>query len=539
MRTIRDPRFTAEYNERRRFRGASSFVPNRHLGAADRYARRMGEPLASLTAGMPIPFGGDRFTTVPEDLAAAFEPGDRLVIVQDSGALLHVPAAEAEVAERAVGAAVDAFAQMGSVSDDSITGFYEQFATRLEDDASFAPIAEANRADVASARDRGRSTTRLELSDRMRSDMIAGLRTWAGTPSLRNRVEETIEHPGWKVDQVTSGLGVVGFVFEGRPNVFADATGVLRSGNTVVFRIGSDALGTAEAIVEHALEPALAAAGLPVGAVSLVASASRAAGWAMFSDSRLALAVARGSGAAVGQLGSVARQAGIPVSLHGTGGAWIVAAPDADAEVFAAAVYNSLDRKVCNTLNTCCIVRERANDLVPVFLDALDRAGDRRGATTKLHVVAEQQEHIPPTWFEHTPIGRAEGDVVEPRTSLLSWADLGREWEWESSPEVTLAIVDSVDHAVELFNSLSPRFAASLISPDPDAHERFFAAVDAPFVGNGFTRWVDGQYALDRPELGLSNWEFGRLFARGGVLSGDSVFTVRCRVTQTDPTIGR
>ena len=331
----------------------------------------------------------------------------------------------------------------------------------------------------------------------------------------------------------------MGFVFEGRPNVFADATGVLRSGNTVVFRIGSDALGTAKAIVEHALNPALDEAGLPLGAVSLVASAAHAAGWALFSDSRLALAVARGSGAAVSQLGSVARQAGIPVSLHGTGGAWIVAGDAANADVFGEAVYNSLDRKVCNTLNTCCIVRDRADELVPAFLDAIQRAGERRGAATKLHVVAEQTDVVPAEWFAPTAIGRAEGDVVEPQTSTLSWDDLGREWEWETSPEVTLAIVDSADHAIDLFNSLSPRFAASLISDDVDAHQRFFERIDAPFVGNGFTRWVDGQYALDRPELGLSNWEFGRLFGRGGVLSGDSVYTVRCRVTQTNPSIGR
>ncbi len=63
--------------------------------------------------------------------------------------------------------------------------------------------------------------------------------------------------------------------------------------------------------------------------------------------------------------------------------------------------------------------------------------------------------------------------------------------------------------------------------------------IDAPFVGDGFTRWVDGQYALDRPELGLANWQSGRLFGRGGILSGDSVFTLRTRVTQTDPHLAR
>ena len=104
---------------------------------------------------------------------------------------------------------------------------------------------------------------------------------------------------------------------------------------------------------------------------------------------------------------------------------------------------------------------------------------------------------------------------------------------------MTLAIVDDVDHAVHLFNHLSPRFVASLVTDDESELDRFFAAIDAPFVGNGFTRWVDGQYALDRPELGLSNWQFGRLFGRGGILSGDSVFTVRSRVTQYDVDLRR
>ena len=495
--------------------------------------------LQSLTAGMPIVFGGNQVTTVPEALANAFSPGDHLVVVQTTGDLLHVPADVAAIAHNAVGAAVDAFGQMGSVSDAEISNFFERFAQRLEDDASFAPIAAANVTDMEAARAKGRSTTRLELTATMREDMISGLRGWATQPSGRGDAVDTVEHDGWTIEQVRAGLGVVGFVFEGRPNVFADACGVIRSGNTVVFRIGSDALGTAEAIVEHALTPALAEAGLPAGAASLVASASRAAGHAMFSDDRLSLAVARGSGAAVAQLGAVARQAGVSVSLHGTGGAWMVASENADAERFAAVVEHSLDRKVCNTLNTCCIVRSDLDRLLPVFLDALDQSGKNRSATAKLHVVAEHASLLPDSWFEDAEIGRAEGRVVEPRTSTLGWDDLGTEWEWEDSPEVTLAIVESIDHAVELFNAQAPRFVATLVSADAGEQDAFFAAVDAPFVGDGFTRWVDGQYAFNRPELGLSNWEFGRLFGRGGVLSGDSVYTVRSRVRQLNAGVHR
>ena len=76
-------------------------------------------------------------------------------------------------------------------------------------------------------------------------------------------------------------------------------------------------------------------------------------------------------------------------------------------------------------------------------------------------------------------------------------------------------VVASVADAVALFNRYSPHFAASLVSNDQALHDEFYQTIDAPFVGNGFTRWVDGQFAFDQPELGLSNWQAGRLFARG------------------------
>ncbi|MGI9585118.1 MAG: aldehyde dehydrogenase family protein [Acidimicrobiia bacterium] len=489
---------------------------------------------------MPIVWGGNQISRVSSDLASAFADGDSLLVMQHSGELLHIPREAQDLAESAVTAAVAAFGRMGAVSDDQITRFYLDFAANLADDTRFAHIEEANRQDIASAHDRNRSTTRLVLDERMRTDMIEGLKGWAEAPSGRGRVQDTIEHEGWTLDHVVDGLGVIGFVFEGRPNVFADATGVLRGGNTVVFRIGSDALGTARAIVSHALTPALASSGLPAGAASLVASASRASAWAMMADPRLSLAVARGSGAATTQLGAVARQAGNAVSLHGTGGGWIVAAPDADPQALGAAVYHSLDRKVCNTVNTVCIPEGQAADLVPVVLHALDRAAERLNTNAKLHVLDTSASWVPEEWFDSTvPISRAGGMIDEPKAETLGEAALGEEWEWEQSPEVTLAVVGDVDHAMELFNKYSPRFVVSLVSEDRDLHQRFFAGVDSPFVGNGFTRWVDGQYALNRPELGLSNWQGGRLFGRSGILSGDSAYSIRLRVTQDDPDIGR
>jgi glutamate-5-semialdehyde dehydrogenase len=479
-------------------------------------------PLETLAPGMPILFGGDKLTHVGADLAARFAPGDRLIVVQETGALLHVPASTHGEVSAAVARAADAFAALADIDDNAITRFFDAFAEALESEPAWALIAAANADDVAGASARGRPTTRLVADGRMRADMIAGLRAWRDAPATRERLVERVDHEGWSVAQVTAPLGVVGFVFEGRPNVFADAAGVIRSGNTVVFRIGSDALRTARAIAEHALAPALAAAGLPPGAAVLIDDADRAAGWALFADPRLSLAVARGSGPAVSQLGAVARQSGTPVSLHGTGGAWLIADPSADAGRFAAAVLHSLDRKVCNTLNVCCVPRARAADLAPVFLDAVRRAGERRGRGARVHLA---EPGPPPT----------PGVTIETHPAL----DLGHEWEWDDTPEVTFVVVDDVAAAVALFNAHSPRFVASLIAEDAAAQARFYAAVDAAFVGDGFTRWVDGQFAFDRPELGLSNWQGGRLFARGGVLSGDGVYTVRTRMTQRDVDLHR
>ena len=486
--------------------------------------------LTQLEVGQPIPFGGDRVTTVPAELAERFAAGDRLIVVQATGALLHVPAAVADVVDASVAAATEAFAELARCDDDQISAFFTNFAERLDDESVVSAIVEANRLDVESATARGRSTTRLLLDDAMRRGMIAGLDSWSASPSRRSDEVGHIDHDGWEVFAHRAPLGVVGFVFEGRPNVFADACGVLRTGNTVVFRIGSDALGTARAIIEHAVTPALAAAGMPAGAVQLVDSPTHAAGHALFADPRLGLAVARGSGAAVAELGAVATQSGIPVSLHGTGGAWMIAGASADPATLRLAVEHSLDRKVCNTLNVCAVPADRAAELVPVVLDGLDAAARNRGAAPRLHVVNGSERWVPSAWFDRqVPIERADGVHQEPAASSLDRDGLAIEWEWEQSPEMTLVVVDDLAQAVTLCNRYSPRFVASLIADDEHEQLDFYDAVDAPFVGDGFTRWVDGQYALDAPELGLSNWQGGRMLGRGAILSGDSVHTVRYR----------
>lgn len=453
---------------------------------------------------VPVPATAEVHLLVGEKLVPLpkLDSGDRLVPLAEFGELVVISKAAAEAARAAVARATAALTPLAEASDAAILNFFEGFAARLEDPRVFAEIQRANALDVESARARGRATGRLELSERMRKDMIAGLRVWQSAPARVGEVIERRQADGYLIERRRAPLGVVAFVFEGRPNVFADAAGVLRNRNAAVFRIGGDALGTAIAIEEHALRPALLAAGLPEGALGLVRSKEHAAAHALFSERALRLAVARGSGRTVALLGAIAKQHGIPASLHGTGGAWMFIEASANPELVYNAVRNSLDRKVCNTLNVLVLQRAALETLGPV----VERALREVNATVAV-------------------VPGSEG-VVSAERSIAESA-LGQEWEWDRVPELSFVVAEDLAHAVSLINRYSPKFVASILSERPGAFDAFYAAVEAPYVSNGFTRWVDGQWAWQRPELGLTNWETGRLLGRSGFLSGDDLTSVR------------
>ena len=480
---------------------------------------------------------GTHVIEINDEFSQSLEEGDIVLGIAATGSLKRIPSLTQSMVSDAVAHALSAFEALSACPDDAVNAFFDEAASLLANDDVFDEIAQANSADVSTARNRGRSTTRLVLSSKMRSDMVAAFRMWRDLELTREEKVSEVVHDGWVVEQWRSPLGVIGFVFEGRPNVFADATGVLKTGNTVVFRIGSDALGTANAIMRRVIRPALQKAGLPQNSVVLVDSPEHAAGWALFSDSRLALAVARGSGSAVAELGSIAQQAGVSVSLHGTGGAWMVVGEACDSARLADVVEHSLDRKVCNTLNVVCVTASRAQELVPIVYESARRAGRTRGHAPRIHAVGGVMELLPAG--ELASVIRDGQSVSEPMVSVATHDVLGREFEWEENPEFSIVIVDSIEEAVDLFNQYSPQFIVTVVSESEDEFQSVWNRANAPFVGDGMTRWVDGQFALLRPELGLSNWENGRLFARSGILSGDSAFTVRLRARQSNPQLHR
>ena len=485
------------------------------------------EKVDALEAGQRI-LCGNQWVRVSQELADAFQPGDSLIALQEMRELLRMTATDLKIADAAVTEAAEAFTALAHVGDEQISRFYEKFAELLADNNLFHYVQVANDVDVESALVKGRSVTRLRIDEKMRNDMVEGLLMWSQLDLARDLVLSNIEHDGWNVEVVRAPLGVVGFVFEGRPNVFADATGVLRTGNTVVFRIGSDALGTARAISKHMLVPALIASGLPEKSVVLIDSPTHGAGWALFSHSGLSLAIARGSGNAVAQLGAVARQSGTAVSLHGTGGAWMIIGQSADADDIASFVMNSLDRKVCNTLNVVAMTSDASVHNIQAVMKGISHAATHRNTHAIVHV-----SHTSKKFLDSCDI---------PINVNIEWSnniDYALEYEWEDQPELALSFESSLHDCVVSFNAYSPQFIVSCLSQDQRDHDLIWRECNAPFVGNGFTRWVDGQYALNRPELGLSNWQGGRLLARGGVLSGDGVHTVRLRVQQTDSDVRR
>ena len=324
--------------------------------------------------------------------------------------------------------------------------------------------------------------------------------------------------------------------------MFADATGVLRTGNTVVFRIGSDALGTAGRSSSTRSARRSPRAGLPRGhdqpgrarrATPPGGRCSPTGGWP--SPSPAGRAPPSPSSAR-----SPARPAPRSACTAPAARGWSPHRTPTPTRFAGRGRALARPQGVQHAERLLHPAR-RAPDLVGVFLDALDEAAApsrHRGAAARRGAVTAR---VPAERFadrgEDPPgrrrarraggVGLADGRA-RPRVGVGAHAGGHARRRRRRRPRPSRC-------ATATARTSSPRS----ISDDPAEHERFYAAVDAPFVGDGFTRWVDGQYALDTPELGLSNWQGGRLFARGGVLSGESVFTVRHRAIITDPDLHR
>ena len=364
-----------------------------------------------------------------------------------------------------------------------------QMARGLEE--KVAPVLEANRADLARGQAAGLTPAfldRLTLSEARIEGMAAGLRQVAALPDPVGETVEAWRRPnGIDISRVRVPLGVIGFIYESRPNVTADAAGLcLKSGNAVLLRGGSEALASNAAIV-NVLGKAVEKAGLPADAVQVVDTADRAAVMAMLTLDRLIDLIIPRGGEEFVRL--VAERATVPVLKHDKGLCHVYVDGSADLDMAAALAVNSKAQRVsvCNAMETLLVDSAVAAAFLPRAAARLREAGvEMRGDDRTRALV---------------PDARPATDV---------------DWDTEYLDYiVAIRVVDGLDAAIEHIRHHGSGLAEAIVTSDLRSARRFTREVDAAAVlVNASTRLVDGSQFGMGAEMGIST---SRLHARGPV----------------------
>jgi len=348
-------------------------------------------------------------------------------------------------------------------------------------------ILEANELDVSRAEANGTSTAlidRLRLSPDRIAGMVEGLRELAALPDpVGDVVRGWSNANGVQVRQVRVPFGVVGIIYEARPNVTADAGGIcLKSGNAALLRGSSSAAQSNAAIVE-ALRAGLVDAGLPADAIQLVPGPREVTGELMAARGLVDVLIPRGG---AGLIDTVVRNSQVPVIETGVGNCHIFVDADADEQMALAVVINAKTQRpsVCNAAETLLVHADIADSFVPKVLDALVEHGVIVHGDTR---VAAYGEIIP----------AEEHDFAEEYLSL----------------DIAVAIMDSLDDALQHIRRYSTGHSETIITESQRAAARFTAEVDAAAVlVNASSRFVDGGEFGFGAEIGISTQ---KLHARG------------------------
>ncbi|HZO38270.1 MAG TPA: glutamate-5-semialdehyde dehydrogenase [Methylomirabilota bacterium] len=353
-----------------------------------------------------------------------------------------------------------------------------------------AALLEANGADVERARGRVAKAflDRLTLTESRIEEMAQGLREIATLPDPVGAVVESWRRPnGMEISRVRVPLGVIGFIYESRPNVTADAAGLcVKSGNAVVLRGGSEAIESNIAIAA-VLSKALEKVGAPADAVQFVDTTDRAAVSALLElDELVDLIIPRGGEELVRW---VSRTSRVPVLKHDKGVVHVFVDADADVATAAAIVVNAKAQRpsVCNALETLLIHRDGAARLLPTLAARLSEAGVAlRGCPQTLALVPGL-----------TPATDADWDA--------EYLDL----------VLAIRVVDDLDAAIEHIARHGTGLAEAIVTNDLGHARRFTREVDAAAVlVNASTRLVDGGQFGMGAEMGIST---SRVHARGPV----------------------
>lgn len=369
------------------------------------------------------------------------------------------------------------------------SGALQAIARRIEQQRP--ALKQANALDLQAAGEKGIGEAliaRLRLDEGAIDRMIEGVLQLDGLPDPVGEITGLSRRPtGIQVGRMRAPLGVVGIIYESRPNVTVDAAALcLKSGNACILRGGSDALQSNLSLAA-CIDAALDEAGLPAAAVQLIRTPDRAAvGELLKLDAWVDLIVPRGG---KGLIERVARESRIPVLKHLDGVCHLYIDDAADPEMALALAVNSKTEKyaVCNALETLLIAEGIASQLLPGLGERFGQAGvELRGC---------------PKTCRRLPAARPAEEA---------------DWHAEYlAPVLAVRIVAGLDEAIEHIHRYGSRHTDGIVSNDYGRTRRFCAEVDsASVMVNASTQFADGfEYGLGA-ELGIST---DKLHARGPV----------------------
>lgn len=359
-------------------------------------------------------------------------------------------------------------------------------------DAARAELSHANEQDLAAGRANGLEPAmldRLALTPARIDDMIEGLRQVATLPDPIGEIRDMRYVPsGIQIGKMRVPLGVVGIIYESRPNVTIDAASLcLKSGNATILRGGSEAIHSNQAIA-RCIQQGLAEAGLPAAAVQVVETTDRAAVGALISmPEYVDVIVPRGG---KGLIERISREAKVPVIKHldGICHVYIDVAADLDKAIRVADNAKTQRYAPCNTMETLLVHAGIAERVLPPLATIYREKGvELRGDTATRALLG--------------------ADVLEATEE---------DWRTEyNAPILSIRIVDGLDAAIEHINTYGSQHTDAIITENFSDARRFLAEVDsASVMVNASTRFADGfEYGLGA-EIGIST---DKLHARGPV----------------------
>ncbi|MCH7932225.1 MAG: glutamate-5-semialdehyde dehydrogenase, partial [Proteobacteria bacterium] len=365
----------------------------------------------------------------------------------------------------------------------------EAAAGAIRDDRE--AILAANAEDMAAAESQGLSKAmldRLALDEARVEAMAKALEDIAAFPDPIGTVLAAWERPnGLKIERVRVPLGVIGVIYESRPNVTADAGGLcLKAGNAVILRGGSESFHSSTAIAKRLIQ-GLGSAGLPAGCIQMVPTRDRAAVGAMLAmNDVIDVIVPRGGR---GLIERVRTESRIPVFSHLDGLCHTYVHAGADAEMAREVTFNGKMRRtgICGATETLLIDRAVAAAMLPGILEPLFEAG------------CEVR-------------GDGETQALDPRVAPAAAAD----WDTEYLDAIlSVKVVDGVDEAIEHIARHGSHHTESIVTGDEAAAKAFLERVDSAIVlHNASTQFADGAEFGMGAEIGIST---GKLHARGPV----------------------